>query len=104
MLSEKKINTMVKKNWRRFRNYFNKDETKEIEELYWKELLEKNVSQEGRFLNFLGPLVRPGLPLKRKNMPLAKSVLIPLGVQQIQLFKIKFMYDYIDIFQWRNEK
>ena len=38
-------------------------------------------SQEGRFLNFLRPLMTAGLPLMKKIVTtLAKSVLLPLGL------------------------
>ena len=38
-------------------------------------------SQEGGFLNYLDPLLKTGLPLiKNVLYPLAKSVLIPLGL------------------------
>ena len=41
----------------------------------------KIISQEGGFLNYLDPLLKTGLPLiKNVLYPLAKSVLIPLGL------------------------
>ena len=41
----------------------------------------KNISQKGGFLNFLGSLMRTGLPLMKYSLTsLAKSVLIPLGL------------------------
>ena len=41
----------------------------------------KITSQEGGFLNFLRPLMTAGLPLTKSMLePLAKSVLIPLGL------------------------
>ena len=41
----------------------------------------KITSQEGEFLNFLRPLMTAGLPLMKSALtPLAKSILIPLGL------------------------
>ena len=41
----------------------------------------KITSREGRFLNFLRPLMTAGLPLMESVLtPLAKSVLLPLGL------------------------
>ena len=41
----------------------------------------KITNQEGEFLNFLKPLMTAGLPLMKNVLaPLAKSVLIPLGL------------------------
>ena len=41
----------------------------------------KIISQKGGFFNFLGPLMTIGLPLmKNVFTPLAKSVLVPLGL------------------------
>ena len=38
-------------------------------------------SQEGEFLNFLKPLITPGLPLMKNVLtPSAKSILLPLGL------------------------
>ena len=41
----------------------------------------KMISQEGRFLNFLRPLMTTSLPLMKNLLtPLGKSVLVPLGL------------------------
>ena len=41
----------------------------------------KLISQEGGFLNCLGPVVRAGLPLMKNFFkPSTKSVLLPLGL------------------------
>ena len=41
----------------------------------------KITSQEGRFLNFLRPLMTAGLPLMKSVLkPLAKRVLLPFGL------------------------
>ena len=41
----------------------------------------KTTSEEGRFLNFLRPLMIAGLSLMKSVLtPLAKSVLLPLGL------------------------
>ena len=41
----------------------------------------KITSQEGGFLNFLGPLMTAGLPLMKSVLtPLAKSVILPIGL------------------------
>ena len=42
----------------------------------------KITSQEGGFLNFLRPLITASLPVMRSVLtPLAKSILIPLGLR-----------------------
>ena len=44
----------------------------------------KIAGQEGGFLNFLRPLMTAGLPLMKNVLtPLAKSVLIPLGLKAV---------------------
>ena len=49
-----------------------------------RELFKKISSQKGGFLNFLRPLMSAGLPLMKNVLrPLAKSVLIPLGVTAV---------------------
>ena len=46
-----------------------------------KETTARIIIQEGRLLKFLAPLVKVGLPLMKNVItPLAKSVLIPLGL------------------------
>ena len=61
-----------------------KDVTKVIRSLrriLLKGTTRKIISQEGGFLNFLGPLMTAGMPLlKNVVTPLAKSFLIPLGL------------------------
>ena len=45
------------------------------------ETTRKMISQEGRFLNFLRPLMTTNLPLMKNLLtPLGKSVLVPLGL------------------------
>ena len=47
----------------------------------WKETTTKITSQEGRFLNILMPLMTAALLLIKSVLtPLAKSILIPLGL------------------------
>ena len=51
----------------------------ENREILLKGTARKIISQEERFLNFVGPLLKTGLPLVKTVLtPLAKSVLIPL--------------------------
>ena len=51
----------------------------------WKTLLSKIVQSEGFLYRLLGPLLKTGFALiKSVTKPLAKSVLIPLGLKQQQ--------------------
>ena len=55
--------------------------TLETREILLKGTAIKITSQEGRFLNFPRPLMTAGLLLMKKVItPLAKSVLLPLGL------------------------
>ena len=80
------------------------------------------IGQSGGFLGrLLGPLLKTGLPLIGNVLkPLAKSVLIPLGLtaaasatdaaiykkmfglDQAAYFGLRFLYDYSDNFKWRK--
>ena len=58
--------------------------TLETREILLKGTAIKITSQEGRFLNFPRPLMTAGLLLMKKVItPLAKSVLLPLGLSAV---------------------
>ena len=65
------------------------------------------------FINFLGPLLKPWLSLKKNVLtPLARTVLMPLGLTAaasttdvaIQKNSLDQAYDYINNFKQRNER
>ena len=56
----------------------------EIRGTLLKRITKKVVGQRGELLNFLGPLMKVGLPLINKVLtPLAKSALVPFGLTTV---------------------